>query len=205
MCFEFCLVTHVLGRMEVGWTDWGRAPGEENSTGDGTCLKVPSKYEPVVPGTRSPREEGLHLPAVVLGGWFGSSANFSHWTWGGQAMMGSLRESTLPSKAGTSGRAGRLRGWGPECSDTRLPRRRLLLVCLQIIPLSRGPVSAIRLHGWPVTAQPCTWQSPGAQCHLQVPLDTGEGGQTVCSQAQPAGSSSGATGRRWVPQGVGKG
>lgn len=68
MCFEFCLVTHVLGRMEVGWTDWGRAPGEETSTGDGTCLKVPSKYEPVVPGTRSPREEGLHLPAVVLRG-----------------------------------------------------------------------------------------------------------------------------------------
>lgn len=156
-------------------------------------------------GPDPPGRRGCTCLLWFWGGWFGSSANFSHWTWGGQAMMGSLRESTLPSKAGTSGRAGRLRGWGPECSDTRLPRRRLLLVCLQIIPLSRGPVSAIRLHGWPVTAQPCTWQSPGAQCHLQVPLDTGEGGQTVCPQAQPAGSSSGATGRRWVPQGVGKG
>lgn len=92
MCFEVCLVTHVLGRMEVGWTDWVRAPGEENSTGDGTCLKVPSSMSQWSLGPDPPGRRGCTCLLWSWGWLFGSSASFSHWTWGGQAVMGSVRE-----------------------------------------------------------------------------------------------------------------
>lgn len=46
---------------------------EDSSTGDGTCPMGPGRHTPpiqselVVPGTQTPRAEGLHLPALTLG------------------------------------------------------------------------------------------------------------------------------------------
>lgn len=169
----------------------------------------PIQSELVVPGTQRPSEEGAAPACLGLGGYLGVRPVFIIGPGvgsGGQPVR---------SDPCTSGRAGGFWVVGAQSAVTlSLPP------VLQnsgtsslgfAIRSSLYPWARLPLHSWDLglwgqspasllsglacdrsAMQPCTWQSPGAQCHLQVPLDTWR--ETACPQSQPAGSRSAATG-----------